>query len=90
MDSELENRRSYCFWWESWFKRHQKAIPNLQPIAKRTRRDTRWWEVNFQDSMQTIDAFLKQHLWHDSLVGVKDKTIYNKNRHERAILDANY
>lgn len=67
------------FWRESWFKRHQKALPTLQPISKRTCRDIRWWELSSQDSMQTIDTFLKQRLWHNSLIKVKDKTIYNKN-----------
>ena len=49
-----------------------------------------WSEVNFQGTIQSIDTFLNQHLWHNSLIRIMDKTIFYKNWYEIGILDVNY
>ena len=49
-----------------------------------------WSEVNFQGTIQSVDTFLNQHLWHNSLITIMDKSIFYKNWYEIGILDVNH
>ena len=46
-----------------------------------------WPEMNFQGTIQSIDAFLNQHLWHNSLIRIRDKTIFHKNWYEKGLFE---
>ncbi len=46
-----------------------------------------WVELNYQDQITSVDSFLAQSLWHNSLIRIMDKTIYYKNWH---LLGINY
>ena len=57
-------------------KDSKKLANNLSPFLKEILEI--WSELNYQGSIETVESFLTQSLWYNSLIRVMDKPVYYK------------
>ena len=61
----------------------KKIAKSLSPFLKEILEI--WAELNYQDQITSVDSFLAQSLWHNSLIRIMGKPIYYKNWHQSGI-----
>ena len=65
----------------------KKLANNLSPFLKEILEI--WSELNYQGSIETVESFLTQSLWYNSLVRVMDKPVFYKSWHQMGISHVN-
>ena len=68
-------------------KDSKKLANNLSPFLKEILEI--WSELNYQGSIETVESFLTQSLWYNSLVRVMDKPVFYKSWHQMGISQVN-
>ena len=68
-------------------KDSKKLANNLSPFLKEILEI--WSELNYQGSIETVESFLTQSLWYNSLVRVMDKPVFYKSWHQMGISHVN-
>ena len=68
-------------------KDSKKLANNLSPFLKEILEI--WSELNYQGSIETVESFLTQSLWYNSLVRVTDKPVFYKSWHQMGISQVN-
>ena len=68
-------------------KDSKKLANNLSPFLKEILKI--WSELNYQGSIETVESFLTQSLWYNSLVRVMDKPVFYKSWHQMGISQVN-
>ena len=58
-------------------KDSQKLANNLSPFLKEILEI--WSELDYQGSIETVESFLTQSLWYNSLIRVMDKPVFYKS-----------
>ena len=64
-----------------------KVAKELSPFLKEVLEI--WAELNYQDKITSVDSFLTQCLWHNSLIRIMDKPIFYKNWYQSGISRVN-
>ena len=64
-----------------------KVAKGLSPFLKEVLEI--WAELNYQDKITSVDSFLTQCLWHNSLIRIMDKPIFYKNWYQSGISRVN-
>ena len=64
-----------------------KVAKGLSPFLKEVLEI--WAELNYQDKITSLDSFLAQSLWHNSLIRIMDKPIFYKKWYQSGISCAN-
>ena len=68
-------------------KDSKKLAINLSPFLKEILEI--WSELNYQGSIETVESFLAQSLWHNSLIRIMDKPVFYKNWYQMGISHVN-
>ena len=68
-------------------KDSKKLANNLSPFLKEILEI--WSELNYQGSIETVESFLTQSLWYNSLIRVMDKPIFYKRYYQMGISHVN-
>ena len=68
-------------------KDSKKLANNLSPFLKEILEI--WSELNYQGSIETVESFLTQSLWYNSLIRVMDKPVYYKSWYQMGISQVN-
>ena len=72
LDAELENLGGQAVFRGNLDIRDSKKLANnLSPFLKEILEI--WSELNYQGSIETVESFLTQSLWHNSLIRIMDK-----------------
>ena len=64
-----------------------KLANNLSPFLKEILEV--WSELNYQGSIETVESFLTQSLWHNSLIRIMDKPVFYKSWYQMGISQVN-
>jgi len=65
----------------------KKLANNLSPFLKEILE--LWSELNYQGSIETVDSFLTQSLWYNSLIRVMEKPVFYKSWYQMGISHVN-
>ena len=65
----------------------KKLANNLSPFLKEIFEI--WSELNYQGSIETVESFLTQSLWYDSLIRIMDKPVFYKSWYQMGISQVN-
>ena len=65
----------------------KKLANNLSPFLKEILKI--WSELNYQGSIETVESFLMQSLWYNSLIRVMDKPVFYKSWYLMGISQVN-
>lgn len=65
----------------------KKIAKSLSPFFKEILEI--WAELNYQDQITSVESFLAQSLWHNSLIRIMDKPIFYKNWYQLGITHVN-
>ena len=65
----------------------KKLAKNLSPFLKGIFEI--WSELNYQGTIESVESFLTQSLWHNSLIRIMDKPVFYKNLHQIGISNVN-
>ena len=68
-------------------KDSKKLANNLSPFLKHILKI--WSELNYQGSIETVESFLTQSLWYNSLIRVMDKPVFYKSWYQMGISQVN-
>ena len=68
-------------------KDSKKLAINLSPFLKEILEI--WSELNFQGSIETVESFLTQSLWYNSLIRIMDKPVFYKSWYQMGISHVN-
>ena len=68
-------------------KDSKKLANNLSPFLKEILEI--WSELNYQGSIETVESFLTQSLWYNSLIRVMEKTGFYKSWYQMGISQVN-
>ena len=75
LDAELENLGGQAVFRGNLDIRDSKKLANnLSPFLKEILEI--WSELNYQGSIETVESFLIQSLWHNSLIRIMDKPVF--------------
>ena len=87
-DAELENLGGQAgFRGNLDIKDSKKLANNLSPFLKEILEI--WSELNYQGSIETVESFLKQSLWYNSLISIMDKPVFYKSWYRMGITQVN-
>ena len=76
-DAELENLGGQAIFRGNLdIKDSKKLANNLSPLLKEILEI--WSELNYLASIETVESFLMQSLWHNSLIRIMDKPVFYK------------
>ena len=65
-------------------KTPKKLANNLSPFLKEILEI--WSELSYQGSIETVESFLTQSLWHNSLIRIMDKPAFYKSWYQIGII----
>ena len=68
-------------------KDSKKLAINLSPFLKEILEI--WSELNYQGSIETVESFLTQSLWYNSLIRIMDKPVFYKSWYQMDISHVN-
>ena len=87
-DAELEKLEGQTVFRSNLdIKDSKKLANNLIPFLKEILEI--WSELNYQGSIETVDSFLTQSLWYNSLMGVINKPVFYKRWYQMGISHVN-
>jgi len=68
-------------------KDSKKLANNLSPFLKEILEI--WSELNYQGSIETVESFLAQSVWYNSLIRIMDKPVFYKSWYQMGISRVN-